>query len=66
MDDNCGEWGKSMGVPSGCCCKEVYIDFIIILLIPTQLVLAFFAASSLPLCSFLNAFCFCLCYFCAI
>ena len=24
MDDNCGEWGESMGVASGCGCKEVY------------------------------------------
>ena len=25
MDDNFGEWVESMGVVSGCCCKEVYI-----------------------------------------
>ena len=24
MDDNCGEWVESMGVASGCGCKEVY------------------------------------------
>ena len=24
MDDNCGEWTKSMGVASGCGCKELY------------------------------------------
>ena len=24
MDDNCGEWVESMGVATGCGCKEVY------------------------------------------
>ena len=42
-----------------------YIDFLIILLFPTPLVLAL-SAASLLLYSFLNAFCSCLCYFCAI
>ena len=23
MDDNCGEWVESMGVATGCACKEV-------------------------------------------
>ena len=39
-------WVESTGVASGCCCKEVYIDFLI-LLIPTPLYLFFFAAASL-------------------
>ena len=33
-------WVESMGVASGCGCKEVYIDFLI-LLIPTLLVCIF-------------------------
>ena len=32
---------EGIGVVSGCCCKEVYID-ILILLFPTPLVLALF------------------------
>ena len=36
MDGNCGEWVESMGVATGCSCKEI-IDFLI-LLIPTPLV----------------------------
>ena len=41
-----------MGVATGCGCKEVYIDFLI-LLIPTPLVsVLFVAASSLLFCSF--------------
>ena len=59
MDDNCGEWVEcmgvisrmwvwveSMGVGSGCGCKEVYIDFII-LLIPTPLVSILFCSSKI-------------------
>ena len=46
MNDNCGGWGISMDVASGCCCKEVY-RFLIILLIPTPLVLALFCSSIL-------------------
>ena len=34
-------WVESMGVASGCGCKEVYIDFLI-LLIPTPLVSVLF------------------------
>ena len=39
-------WLECIGVISGCC-KEVYnyIDFLIILLIPTPLVLALFCSS---------------------
>ena len=33
-------WLKCIGVVSGCCCKEV--DFLILLLIPTPLLLALF------------------------
>ena len=34
---------ECIGVVSGCCCKEVYtVDFLIILLFPTPLVLAIF------------------------
>ena len=48
-------WLGCIGAVSGYCCKEVYIDFLIILLISTPLVLAlFFAAASLLLCSFLK------------
>ena len=25
MDDNCGEWVESMGVATGCGCKEVHV-----------------------------------------
>ena len=35
-------WLECIGVISGWCCKEVYIYFLIILLIPTPLVLALF------------------------
>ena len=37
-------WLECVGVVSGCCCKEVYIDFLIILLTLTYtpLVLALF------------------------
>ena len=39
-------WVESMGVASGCGCKEVqYIDFLIILLIPTPLVSVLFCSS---------------------
>ena len=45
---------ESMGVASGCGCKEIYIDFLI-LLIPTPLVSALF--SSIPtFCSFKKCF----------
>ena len=37
---------KSMGVATGCGCKEVYVDFLI-LLIPTPLVSVLFTAASL-------------------
>ena len=41
---------ECIGVVSGCCCK---VDFLIVLLIPTPLVLAlFWAAASLLFCSF--------------
>ena len=45
-----------------------YVDFLIILLIPTPLVLALFflAAASLLLCSFKKCFSVLVCYFCAI
>ena len=36
-------WLECIGVVSGCCCKDWrYIDFLIVLLIPTPLVLALF------------------------
>ena len=55
MDDNCGEWVESMGVVRmyisvvsglgrGIVVKR-YIDFLIILLIPTPLILALFGSS---------------------
>ena len=43
-------WLECIGVVSGCC-KVQYIDILIILLIPTPLVLAIFAAAFLLLCS---------------
>ena len=44
-----------------------YIDILIILLIPTPLVLAFFVLQHLYFfVHFKNVFCSCLCYFCAI
>ena len=53
-------WLESIGVISGCCCKEVriIIDILIIIItFPTPLVLALFlAAASLPFCSFLKCF----------
>ena len=47
IDDNCGEWVECMGVASGCDIRR-YIDFLI-LLIPYSsiLLLNFFAASLL-------------------
>ena len=53
-------WLECIGVISVCFCKEVYIyiDFLIILLIPTPLVLALFCTASLLLCSFLKCFLF--------
>ena len=48
MDDNCGEWVESMGVVLECIGVlsivgvRRYIDFLIILLIPTPLVLVLF------------------------
>ena len=48
-------WVQSMGVAGECACKEVYIDFLI-LLIPTPLVSFFFAAASLLFILFLNVF----------
>ena len=57
-------WLECIGVVSGCCCKEVYRNphhnYYFSLL---PLVLALWC---LLLCSFLNVFCSCLCYFCAI
>ena len=49
-----------IGVVSGCCCKEVHIYILdILLLFPTPLVLALFlAAASLLLCSFIKCFAF--------
>ena len=50
-----------MGVATGCGCKEVHIDFLI-LLIPTPLVSVF--CSSIPtFCSFLKCFSFLFQYF---
>ena len=43
-----------------------YIDFLIILLIPTALVLALFCSSIPTFVHFKNVFHSCLCYFCAI
>ena len=48
-------WLECIGVVLGGVVRR-YIDFLIILLIPTPLVLAFFAAASLHLCSFLKCF----------
>ena len=49
-------WLKCIGMISGGCCKEVtYIDFLIILLISTPLVLVHFL-QQLLLCSFFNFF----------
>ena len=50
------EWVESMGVASGCGCKEVYRFFI--LLIPTPLVSALFSAASLLFVHFLKCFSF--------
>ena len=59
-------WLECVGVVSGCCCKEV-IDFLIILLIPTPLVLYcissflqqyIYIAVSLFLCSIFKCFSF--------
>ena len=49
---------SGIGVVSGCCCKDVYIDILtIIIFFPTPLELALFlAAASLLLCSFLKCF----------
>ena len=44
-----------MGVANGCGCKEVYIDFLI-LLIPTPLVSVLFYGSIPTFCSFLKMF----------
>ena len=38
-------WLECIGVVSGCRCKEVFIDFLILLLIPTPLVLALLFSS---------------------
>ena len=46
-----------MGVATGCGCKEVYIDFLI-LLIPTPLVSVLFYSSIPTFCSFLKCFSF--------
>ena len=48
-------WVESMGVASGCGCKE-YIDFLI-LLIPTPLVSVLFFSSIPTFCSFKKMFC---------
>ena len=44
-------WVDSMGVTSGCGCKEVYID-LLILHIPTPLVSVLFCSSIPTFCSF--------------
>ena len=53
-----------LGVVSGCCCKEVYIDILTIVInFPTPLVLVLFlAAAFLLLCSFFNVFSSCFIY----
>ena len=50
------EWVESMGVATGCGCKEVYIDFLILSLL--LLYLLFFAAASLLFVHFLICFSF--------
>ena len=47
MDDDCGEWVESMGVASGCGCKEVYRFPHIYYLSLLLLYLFFFTAASL-------------------
>ena len=62
-------WLECIGVASGCCCMEVYRyphnNYYFSLYTPLVLAL-FLAAASLLLCSFLNVFHSCLCYFYAI
>ena len=48
-------WVESMDVASGCGCKEVYIDFLV-LLIPTPLVSSFFCSSIPTFVHFKNVF----------
>ena len=56
-------WLECIGVVSGWCCKEVYIDILIIIItFPYYTCLALFW---LLLCSFLNCFIVFVCYFCA-
>ena len=52
---NLGVWLESMGVVTGCRCKELYIDFLI-LLIPTPLVSVLFYSSIPTFCSFKKMF----------
>ena len=51
-------WFECIGVVSGCCCKEVYIDILIIIIsFPySTYISSFLAAASLLLCSFLKCF----------
>ena len=55
MDDNCGEWVESMGVASGCGCKEVH-RFPHITYPYSSCICPFFAAASLLFVHFLNVF----------
>ena len=48
-------WVWLLGVVTGCGCKEVYIDFLI-LLIPTPLVSVLFYSSIPTFCSFFKMF----------
>ena len=51
-------WLQCIGVASGCCCKEVYIDILTIIInFPySTCISSFWAAANLLLCSFLNVF----------
>ena len=62
MDDNCGEWVESMGVASGCVCKDILYRFPHISY-PTPLVSALFAAASQLFVHFLKCFSFLFRYF---
>ena len=54
---------ECIGVVSGCCCKEVHNNYTFPY---STCISSFLEAASLLLCSFLNVFRSCLCYFCAI
>ena len=58
-------WLECIGVVSGCCCKEVYIDNILIIVItfPTPPVLAFLGSSISSSLFILKMF-FRSCYYC--